>query len=145
MTTVRLHHCRFHQSARALLASRNGPSTYSPMRNYADPLDALHGVPASLRLLVRANAPILTCSNVSVQHHPVDASTGVADNCSSIGRMLRLPEIVWLSESTCDDDARRRLTDSASQRDSPPPPPGLLDSASPPRSSLSPGSAVLKR
>jgi hypothetical protein len=40
-------------------------------------------------LLALANVPILTTSAVADQHHPEDASAGVADNCSSIGRILR--------------------------------------------------------
>ncbi len=89
MTAVRLHYCRFHQSARALSASRNRPSTYSPTRNYADPLDALHGVPASLHLLARSNAAILTCPTAAVQHRLPDASAEAGDcrdaNQSSYG------------------------------------------------------------
>ncbi len=40
-----------------------------------------------LRLLFSSNAPILTTSAVADQHHLADASPGVADNCSSIGRL----------------------------------------------------------
>lgn len=45
-------------------------------------------LPHKLRLLARANAPILTTSTVTVQHHPADASAWVAKQRVTNGRLM---------------------------------------------------------